>query len=108
MTITIPQWRVADRMRRSMDEAGYSTAAIAAELGVSSESVSRWINGRGEPRRTTLIAWAQLCSVPLWWLEDGEPEGIARPERLELPTFCSVADLDREAAFWAIVEPAHV
>lgn len=102
MTLIIPEVRVHHRMRIALDESGLSVQTISDELGMSRETVSSWINGRRVPNRAQLIAWAQLTSVPVWWLETGAEEpphdrggalaGVARPEGLEPPTFCSVAE----------------
>jgi len=104
MTITVPEFGIHDHVRKAVEVSGRSVQEFADEIGVSRNTVSRWINGARVPSRAQLMAISIVSGVPLEWLEGG----LARPERLELPTFCSVADLDREAAFWAIVEPAHV
>jgi hypothetical protein len=50
-----------------------------------------------------MIAISVVTGVSLEWLT----QGVARPEGLEPPTFCSVADDDLalELAFLTIVEP---
>ena len=104
MTITTSHvFDLADYMRKAIRESGLTVQEVAEQLEMSRESVSLWINGRRMPTRGQRIAFAQVTGVTLEWLE----QGMARPERLELPTFWSVADLDTEAAFWAIVEPCH-
>ncbi len=99
-----PTFRLQHRVQLAMETAGYSVQGFADELDVSRATVSRWLNGRGEPSKAQKMAIAMATNVPLEWL-DGAEGGEARPERLELPTFCSVADLETELAFWGIVEP---
>lgn len=71
----VPEWTVADRMRKSLTESGIGVSEIADELGVTRGAVGKWINGRVEPRRPTLIAWALRTGVPLEWLETGDVGG---------------------------------
>lgn len=63
---------------------------MADQLGVSRETIGRWINGRGTPRRGSLVAWATITGVDFRWLETGEaqeapadrptpPEGVPLP-----------------------------
>lgn len=68
-------------MRRALRVAEISSNEMADYLGVSRTSVSAWINGRNEPRRTALIAWALRTGVPLEWLETGKaPTSPSGPE----------------------------
>lgn len=59
-------------MRKALDVAGVGVQDMADYLGVSRQSVSKWINGRGLVDRRTTIAWALRTGVPLVWLETGE------------------------------------
>ena len=75
------EFDLADRMRRALRVAEISSNEMADYLGVSRTSVSAWINGRNEPRRTALIAWALRTGVPLEWLETGKaPTSPSGPE----------------------------
>ena len=64
----VPQWDVADRMRKSLREASIGVTEIADYLDVSRTSVSNWINGRIPPSVQTLRLWALRTGVPYEWL----------------------------------------
>lgn len=66
----VPQWDVADRMRKALREADIGVAEMADYLDVSRTSVSNWINGRVEPSTQTLRLWALRCGVKFTWLAD--------------------------------------
>lgn len=55
-----------DRLREAMD--GRSVTDFAAELGISKQSVSAYINGTRKPKRLTISAMAQILSVNPAWL----------------------------------------
>jgi transcriptional regulator with XRE-family HTH domain len=64
----IPQWDVADRLRKSLRYAGIGTTEMAAYLGVSRQSVGNWMTGRIEPSQQTLRLWAMRTGVSYRWL----------------------------------------
>jgi transcriptional regulator with XRE-family HTH domain len=70
--VTVPEWDVADRLRKALRVAGIGVAEMADYLGVSRTSVSNWINGRVQPSVQTLRLWALRCGVPYPWLLAGE------------------------------------
>lgn len=70
----VPEWDLADRMRKSLRHAGVDVQQIADYLGVSRTSVSAWINGRIRPSKRTLMLWAIRCGVPFSWLTEGTPD----------------------------------
>ena len=67
----IPAWDLADRMAKSLRVAGMGNQEMAAALAVNRDTVSRWINGRNQPSRATLLVWASVTGVDLGWLESG-------------------------------------
>jgi transcriptional regulator with XRE-family HTH domain len=69
---SVPQWDVADRLRKALREGGVGVAEMADYLGVSRASVSNWINGRVAPSIQTLRLWALRTGVPYPWLLSGE------------------------------------
>lgn len=73
-TPAVPQWDVADRLRKALRTAGIGVAEMAEYLGVSRTSVSNWINGRITPSVQTLRLWALRCGVPYPWLLYGEAQ----------------------------------
>lgn len=81
----IPQLTLGWRLRLALAHAEYSVEGMAAELGVSRSTVSRWFKDEGTPpRRIYLAAWADRTGVPLEWLETGaEPDLCNGPRRLQ-------------------------
>ena len=70
-TVLIPEWDLADRMRKALRSSGTGVQEMADYLGVARNTVSTWINGRIEPSTQTLRLWAMRCEVPYEWLLDG-------------------------------------
>ncbi|HEY7052394.1 MAG TPA: helix-turn-helix transcriptional regulator [Mycobacterium sp.] len=68
---SVPEWDLADRMRKSLRVAGLPGRDMAAYLGVEHSTVSRWLNGRVDPSTRTLRLWALRTGVPYEWLRDG-------------------------------------
>lgn len=67
----VPQWDVADRMRKALREADISVQQMAVYLDVSRNTVSTWINGRIKPSIQTQRLWAMRCGVSYNWLHHG-------------------------------------
>lgn len=67
----LPEFDLADRMRKTLRESGIGISEMALYLGVSRASVSNWINGRVVPTGPTLLAWAAKCGVTSEWLVGG-------------------------------------
>jgi transcriptional regulator with XRE-family HTH domain len=104
MTTTgrIPDWTVADRLRKARESAGYEQAALARELGVAKNTISNYERGAVTPRRSVVMAWAMATGVDLDWLcprQDSNLQptdlwALARRRRLDkASTLCAgVAD----------------
>ena len=78
----IPQFTMGDRMRRAMQDAGYSVNEAAEYLDVNRHTVSRWINDTIVPPMTVQRLWAMWTGVPFTWLHTGEkpaPDGDGLP-----------------------------
>ena len=69
---TVPEFDRTDRMALALRHAGLTNQDMADYLGVTRETVSRWVNGRSTPNRGMLRLWAMRTGVPLEWLETGE------------------------------------
>lgn len=65
-----PEFDLADRLRKSLREAGLSVNEMSRELQVTRFTVTSWINGRHYPNSATLVVWAGLTGVPLEWLRE--------------------------------------
>ena len=85
MTAVIPEWDLADRMRKSLRESEFSAGEMAEYLGVGRTTVSTWLNGHVEPRLQTLRLWALRTGVPFEWLCDGHP-GVRQAAQLARAT----------------------
>lgn len=80
MPHNIPQLTLGWRMRLSLASSDFSVKMIAADLGVSRSTVSKWLGDQGAPpRRIYLVAWADRTGVPFGWLETGAEPDPSRP-----------------------------
>jgi transcriptional regulator with XRE-family HTH domain len=68
----VPEFDEADRLRKALRVADVPVQDMAEYLGVSRNTVSRWINGTVEPKAGILRAWSQRTGVDYQWLA-GEP-----------------------------------
>ena len=68
---SVPEWTLADRLRKARELAGYSQAELATATGISQRSIIRYERGQAEPRRPELLAWATACHVKYEWLTGG-------------------------------------
>lgn len=68
---TIPEWTVADRLRKAREHAGMKQSELAEEIGVSRNSISNYESSVVAPRRIVLNAWSRATKVPLAWLMTG-------------------------------------
>lgn len=71
----IPQWTVADRLRKARIAAGLEQAELARDIDVSRNTVSNYESGHVTPRRIVLRAWSLRTGVPLEWIETGVAPG---------------------------------
>lgn len=93
----VPPWTVADRLAKARLRAGLKQEDIAEHLGVSQSSVGKWEIGR-PIRIGYLRLWADLCKVPLDWLQYGVGSINEPPvpdEAFSGPTSGCVSALDR-------------
>jgi transcriptional regulator with XRE-family HTH domain len=77
--LPIPQWDIADRLRKSLRESDLGVQEMADYLRVSRNTVSAWINGRGPINPDCLPKWAHLTGFPQQWIEHGEGAGPSQP-----------------------------
>jgi transcriptional regulator with XRE-family HTH domain len=87
------EWRLCDRMRRSLDYAGIGVQEMADYLLRSRNAVGNWLAGRTAPSERVLRRWADLTGVSYEWLYNGrapdsEPAEADRraPSRLRKPS----------------------
>jgi transcriptional regulator with XRE-family HTH domain len=67
----IPDWRLADRIRRAVDFGDVDKQQLADECGVSIKTIYNWISGVSRPRRAALKQISEMSGVSLEWLETG-------------------------------------
>lgn len=67
----VPEFTLADRLRKARESAGRSQAELAAMLGVSRRTISACEIGDVVVRRPIIISWAMATRTDLFWLEHG-------------------------------------
>ena len=92
----IPQWTVADRIRKVREVKGLKQAELADLIGFSRATLANVEQGARKPRRGELLAIAFATGVDLAWLESGKTPaekpsggGSVGPVGLE-PTTCGL------------------
>lgn len=69
---TVPQWTLADRLRKAREHTGLEQQEFGELIGVSRATVSNYERGiTTNIRRPMLLAWSLGTGVPLQWLSDG-------------------------------------
>lgn len=53
----------SDRLKELMVQNGYKQASLADKLGVSQQTISRWVNGRFQPDIDQLIMLGKIFNV---------------------------------------------
>ncbi|MEC4837471.1 helix-turn-helix transcriptional regulator [Mycobacteroides chelonae] len=71
----VPEILVRHRLRIAREHRGLEQAELADLIGVSRNTISNAENGRNEPRKILLNAWALACGVPVKWIENGGTPG---------------------------------
>lgn len=74
MTVTtIPEWTLGDRLRKSRQNAGISTALMAEHFNKSEQAINAWEKDTRTPGRllTILAEWAELTGTDYTWLVTG-------------------------------------
>jgi len=70
----VPEWDLADRMRKALRHADVGVQEMANYLDVDRSTVSTWINGRITPSVQTLRLWSLRCGLSYTWLLTGDAE----------------------------------
>lgn len=70
-TEPFPRFQMRHRMELALEYGDVSVVEIAAAVGISRTTVSNYIHGRSNPRRSDLVVWADRCGVPFDWLVEG-------------------------------------
>ena len=96
----VPEWTLADRLRKARGDAGYSQAELAGATGISRQSINRYETGRAVPDRPKLLAWATACHVDYGWLTGEGPEdrlNLSPSVKRELRGFLATQAVKRTA-----------
>lgn len=72
MTSVVPEWDLADRMRKALRESDFNSLEMADYLGVNRQTVAAWLGGKHYPKVGMLRLWAMRTGVDFDWLRDGE------------------------------------
>ena len=94
----VPEWSLADKLRKARQSIGLGQRDFAKELGVTDTAYQQWEAGRSRPRNVVATAKRieMLTGVSATWIlglestvpQPGAPAGaVARPEGFEPPTF---------------------
>lgn len=81
--VTIPEFDLADRIRKALREADLNGKQAAHALGVTQSAISYWINGTSQPTRRYLASLSALTGVSLEWLIEGVDPADTRVAQLE-------------------------
>ena len=93
----MPNSETGRRIRTARAYAGFrNRSSLAERLEVSKETVQRIEGGQREVKRSELLAIAEACGVPMWFLEGGwEGWRAATGAAAEEPTPHSPRELKR-------------
>lgn len=71
----VPEWTLADRLRKARELAGLKQAELAEETGIARSSIVNYESGKSTPRRPALASWSFACGVDFDWLAYGNITG---------------------------------
>lgn len=74
----LPDWNQGERLRKARQTADLSLDDMADHLGCTPRTIRNYESGATRPNRATLMAWAALTDVPLWWLSDAPERAVTR------------------------------
>lgn len=72
---TIPEFTVADRLRKARECAGFDQSEFARVAEISRTTVINYEHGRRVPRAVYLRAWSIASGVDLGWIVTGHADG---------------------------------
>lgn len=107
--------KMIQRVERVMAERGIKQGELERSLGLSTNRISKWKGGQGEPTARQALKIARALAVPLEWLvsEDGplDPPTVTAvaefsPEERAVALVFRNARLDVDEAFARLLAPA--
>lgn len=87
----VPQWTLADRLRKARLHAGLEQRKFAEDIGISPRSLTNYELGHSTPGRPVLLSWAMRTGVDMAWLVGNDGGGRARRDSNPRPSDYSVA-----------------
>lgn len=72
MSVTVPVWTVADRLRKARVSAGLAQRDLAQLIDYSHGAIAQWESGNRQVRPRVLKLWALATNVPYEWLSYGD------------------------------------
>lgn len=73
---TVPQWTIADRLRKARESAGFGQVEFANATSMARATISAAERGHRVPSRANMRLWALATGVPFEWILTGEtPNG---------------------------------
>ena len=73
----LPEWDLADRLRKSLEHRGLKVEDMAEFLEVHPNTVHNWLGRRAKPQATAVRVWAMRVDLPYEWVA----HGIEPPEK---------------------------
>ena len=68
----IPEFDMGDRLKKAIEVSDLSVAAMAEYVGVTRETLSRYLNGRQDAPIAIVRLISIRTGVPFHWLQTGE------------------------------------
>lgn len=81
----LPEFEMRHRMELALEYGSVTVSTMARHLGISRTTVSNYLHGRTQPRRSDLIAWALRCGVPFDWLVGVDSDHVLDEEATPAP-----------------------
>ena len=76
----IPEWTIADRLRKARESAGYGSKEFAEHTSMARATISAAENGHRVPSKANVRLWALATGVPFEWIMNGEVPQPAGPD----------------------------
>lgn len=83
----VPEWSVADRLRKAREWAGLDQVELARMTAISRATISAAENGRRKLRDSSIRLWAVSTGVSLTWIETGTASNTVPPDGIEPSTY---------------------
>lgn len=74
------------RIKRLLQETGWSQAELGRKLGISQQSIQRWVHGDTSPTAANLDKLSEITGHPVYWfmLPPEDNDQIITPETMKI------------------------